>query len=679
MLTYRVNQSPFTADPPGGRSKTRPLAFGGLLFACVALALIWLTLAPAAQAAPTTTVSLTFDDGNADQMQALPIMQQAGVNGTFYIISGVVGAPNYLTADNLKTIAGAGNEIGGHTVDHPDLTTVPSDEAIRQICDGRVALTNMGFKVTSFAYPYAALNPTVETDVKNCGFNSARGLGDIASAHSEAGVTDLAETTPPADPYDLKAVDEIDNTWTLAQMEDVVTKAEAAGGWVIFTFHHICSGTGCDSLSITPTDFTSFVTWLKTQQNVSVKTVDSVIGGDAQPAVSGPAATAHGLINPSLETPGTPAPTVDPGATLTPTPTVFPQCWTGAGFGNNTPTWANTTDAHTGTNAMNLNITGMVSGDPNSGDAKLLPTFDSGGCSPTVTPGTQYNLGTWYKSTGTTQFALYYRDSAGAWYYWTASPWFAAASDWTQATFTTPPAPAGAAGMSFGLALITNGSLTTDDYTMDPVVVQPPTTTTTTTTTTPTTTTTTTTTPVPPADGPAGTNPGGSGTGTTGVTTAPATPKPPATSGGSKGVTKQRNVVIQVPPTSVSLGHGKTAIVSLKCNAAQSSNYCTGKLALTVKGQTVTKRFRIKTRHTGRIAVTLPKRARAVAAGKNHPTLHAKVKISTDQARGPAMITWGTLNIRTATAQRTTVNQVPLLGQGLKRGTRVAIPFQSGD
>src|SRR5215831_14257462 len=42
----------------------------------------------------------------------------------------------------------------------------------------------------------------------------------------------------------------------------------------------------------------------------------------------------------------------------------------------------------------------------------------------------------------------------------------AAASTWTQATFTTPAVPAGANGVSFGLALIANGSLTTDDYSL---------------------------------------------------------------------------------------------------------------------------------------------------------------------------------------------------------------------
>ena len=699
MVTCYVDESRLTASPLGGRSTARPLVFGGLFLACVVLALSWLVLAPAAQAAPSTVVSLTFDDSNADQMQALPIMQQYGVNGTFYTISGVVGAPNYLTLANLQTIAAAGNEIGGHTVTHPDLTTVPSDEAVRQICDGRVTLTDWGFRVTSFAYPYAALNPTVEADVKNCGFNSARGLGDIASAHSEPGVTELAEKVPPADPYDLAAVDEIDTSWTPAQMEAVVTNAEKAGGWVIFTFHHICSGTGCDSLSITPADFTTFVAWLKTQQDVSVKTVDSVIGGAVQPAVAGPPAPAHGLVNPSLETPGAATPTVDtptssdttttttaptasdstaPAAAAAAADTVLPECWTGAGWGTNTPTWANTTDAHSGSNAVNLNITGYT-----SGDAKLLPTLDLGGCSPTVTPGTAYNLGTWYKSTGTTQFALYYRDSAGAWYYWTSSPYFAAASDWTQATWTTPAAPAGATGISFGLALIANGSLTTDDYSLDPAPVlqdpTPPTTTTPPASTTPPTSTT------PPAStpssSPAPTNPGGLGIGPAGVTTMPATPKPPATSPPSNSVTTRGSVVIQVRPVTVKLNRGTTAIVSLRCNAAPPSKYCTGKLALTIKGQTVTKRFRIKTRHTARIAVKLPQRARAAAAANKHPTLHARVKISTNQAaHGAASVTWGTLNITTATPRRGLVTRVPLLGgHAVKPGSRVAIPLQPGD
>lgn len=404
------------------------------------------TAATANAAVKQTQVALTFDDGNADQMTVLPILAAHHMVGTFYIITGSVGAPNYLTQANIATIAAAGNEIGGHTVSHPDLTSVPAAEATRQICNGRATLASWGYQVTDFAYPYADLNASVEAIVKSCGFNSGRGLGDIASAHGCTGCA-VAESVPPKDAYDLQAVDELDNTWTLAQMEAVVTAAEAKGGMVPFTIHHLCDGTGCDPLSITPTLFDQFLTWLGTQSSkgVSVKTVHQILGGTVKPIVTAPASTNTVLPNPSLETS-----TTGDG---------FPDCYMPAGYGNNTATWAETTDAHTGKVAEQLTVTGYT-----DGDAKLLPTFDLGSCTPAITAGNVYTASVWYKSTGISQFALYTRTVGGYWSYWTSGPWLAPAATWTQAVFTLPAAPAGAVGVSFGIAMIANGTLETDDY-----------------------------------------------------------------------------------------------------------------------------------------------------------------------------------------------------------------------
>ncbi|HEX3785682.1 MAG TPA: polysaccharide deacetylase family protein [Pseudonocardiaceae bacterium] len=402
--------------------------------------------APAATTTKPVQVSLTFDDGNADQMTALPYLQKYHMNGTFYIITGVVGAPNYLTQANIATIASEGNEIGGHTVSHPDLTSVPQDEAMRQICNGRATLASWGYQVTDFAYPYADLNPAVEADVKACGFNSGRGLGDIASSHGCTGCA-TAESVPPKDAYDLAAVDEIDSTWSLAQMEQVVTTAEKKGGWLIFTFHHFGTcGAACDP-EITLPLFDSFLSFIQGQESkgVSVKTVHQVDGGTVKPIVTEPPSTNTTLPNPSLE-----ASTTGDG---------FPDCFMPAGYGTNTPTWARTTNAHTGSYAQQVSVTGY-----SDGDAILLPTFDLGACTPAVIPGDSYNLSIWYESTAITQFALYTRTAGGYWSYWTSGPWLAPASTWTQATFATPAVPAGQVGISFGLAVIANGSLTTDDY-----------------------------------------------------------------------------------------------------------------------------------------------------------------------------------------------------------------------
>ena len=114
-----------------------------------------------------------------------------------------------------------------------------SDEAQRQVCNARNQLTAWGFPQTSFAYPYATVNASVETIVKNCGYNSARGLGDVQP--KVGGTPGLyAETVPPADAYALRAPDEVDSTWTLTDLQNTVLNAENnGGGWDILTFHHL--------------------------------------------------------------------------------------------------------------------------------------------------------------------------------------------------------------------------------------------------------------------------------------------------------------------------------------------------------------------------------------------------------------------------------------------------------
>jgi cation transport regulator ChaC len=112
--------------------------------------------------------------------------------------------------------------------------------------------------------------------------------------------------------------------------------------------------------------------------------------------------------------------------------------------------------------------------------------------------------------------------------------------------------------------------------------------------------------------------------------------------------TPQGSVCIQVPPANEHVQSGMKVSVYLKCQAALGSTIVTGKLALKVDGQTTTVAFRIRPRKTTAIRLTLPKRARTAAASKKHPTLHATLKISTNQVRGAARITQGKLTIQTA-------------------------------
>lgn len=449
---------------PALRTTRRPLL--GLLLLVLAMTVLPIG-PPTAQAAPPgVVVSLTFDDGLAAQAPAGETLRSRGLRGTFYVVDQWIGAPGYLSRSDLTTLAAAGHEIGGHTVTHPELPTVDPGEARRQVCNDRARLEAWGFRPVSFAYPYASADAGVEQIVAACGYTTARGLGDVRSG-SDCRTCVRAESVQPADPMYLKAPVQVDSTWTLARMKAQVTQARTAGGWVILTFHDICApagSSGCDpTTSTSPTTFQSFVQWLAAYQQVpangtTVRTIDEQVrvsrGANYpayQPAAVSPAPppVAPGLnaiTNASLEV-------LDPASGL-------PACFQRGGWGANTATFSTIAPGRTGVTAAQVSVTGYA-----SGDAKLLPTMDLGQCTPSVVPGETYRVGVWHRSSAVTQFALYYRDAIDRWFYWTSSPWFDPATEWTFVSFDVVVPPE-ARGMSAGLAAITNGAVVTDDYSL---------------------------------------------------------------------------------------------------------------------------------------------------------------------------------------------------------------------
>src|SRR5262249_11169408 len=63
----------------------------------------------------TTTVSLTFDDGFADQKEGAALLRRHGMHGTFFVNSGNLDQPGRLSWADLHLLVADGNEIGGHT------------------------------------------------------------------------------------------------------------------------------------------------------------------------------------------------------------------------------------------------------------------------------------------------------------------------------------------------------------------------------------------------------------------------------------------------------------------------------------------------------------------------------------------------------------------------------------
>jgi peptidoglycan/xylan/chitin deacetylase (PgdA/CDA1 family) len=398
-------------------------------------------IASSAAASGQTTVSLTFDDGTATQYAARSLLASHGMKATFYVNTSKLGtADYYMTWAQVHDLAADGNEIAGHTGFHVDLPQTDPVEAQREICNDRVNLLNQGFQATDFAYPYGTYNASVESMVQNCGYNSARSTSQF--------VPPPAETIPPQDPYAIRVAG---SGGSLATLESYVTRVEQnGGGWAPLIFHEICDG-----CSISQSDLTSFLSWLQPRaaNGTVVKTVQQVIGGAVQPAVQGPTAPpppngTSALRNASLEQ--------DSDANKA------PDCWDFDSYGNNSFIWSRTSDAHSGSYAERVDVSHYV-----DGDSKLVVTRDFGFCTPSVTPGHRYRITTWYKSSAPVHYTVFTRDSLGGFYYWKSSPDFSASSTWTQASFVTDAIPTGVNGLSFGLTLASDGSMTVDDLSFD--------------------------------------------------------------------------------------------------------------------------------------------------------------------------------------------------------------------
>jgi peptidoglycan/xylan/chitin deacetylase (PgdA/CDA1 family) len=126
--------------------------------------------------------SLTFDDGFVDNLEQLaPLLDAEGAPATVFVPSGWLGrthpyAPQtrVMTAAEVRELNARGVEIGAHTHSHPDLTTLPYDEAVAELRRGKQELEELlGVPVETLAYPYGRVNEETRRASREAGFVAA--------------------------------------------------------------------------------------------------------------------------------------------------------------------------------------------------------------------------------------------------------------------------------------------------------------------------------------------------------------------------------------------------------------------------------------------------------------------------------------------------------------------------
>lgn len=285
----------FTQHSRGFRWRYLPGGRPAVICAAL-LAAAWLVAIPtAAAAASPTVVSLNFDDGNSSEytLGYQNALQPAGVNATFYINSGTVGASGRMTWSQVQSLAAAGNDIGGKTVDGYNLTTLSSQQQTSEICNDRQNIISHGISPLAFAYPSGAgsSNSTIVSEVQGCGYGNARTAGSL----SPTGAT-YAETLPPKNWMALRAYVPSGQV-TLSNLQSLVSGAAShGGGWVPIVMLRVCSSTldpanysKCTSSPgwIDLADLQSFISWVGNAGQAGgapAGTVFQTMGGEAKSA-----------------------------------------------------------------------------------------------------------------------------------------------------------------------------------------------------------------------------------------------------------------------------------------------------------------------------------------------------------------------------------------------------------
>ena len=130
---------------------------------------------------PSKAVVITFDDGWKTQYTAaLPLLKKYRLTATFYVVSSYMGYGAYFDWPMTKDVVAAGMTIGGHSIDHSDLTKKPLAEVDRQLRESKATLEKeLGVTVTHFAYPYGAYNNVIIDALKRAGYRSATTLNPL--------------------------------------------------------------------------------------------------------------------------------------------------------------------------------------------------------------------------------------------------------------------------------------------------------------------------------------------------------------------------------------------------------------------------------------------------------------------------------------------------------------------
>ncbi|MHA6999502.1 glycosyltransferase [Aeromonas schubertii] len=152
---------------------------------------------------------ITVDDGYLDNLtRMLPLLEKYGYKAVVYVVTGEdhnrwdVEHPTnpdtrvpLMNSEQLKALVASGHvEIGGHTLTHPRLSQLSSDQQAHEIGENKRQLEALlGHPLLSFAYPYGDLNEGAKAQT-------------IAAGYRYAVATNSGPKVMHRDPYQIRRI-----------------------------------------------------------------------------------------------------------------------------------------------------------------------------------------------------------------------------------------------------------------------------------------------------------------------------------------------------------------------------------------------------------------------------------------------------------------------------------------
>ena len=136
---------------------------------------------------PLRPILLTFDDGYANLVTNVhPLLQKLNFAYTVFLVPQHIGGTNAWVAaegyeptplmdwPGILALQADGVTFGAHTMTHPRLTDLTLDAARQEIAASKdVCEQHLGREVSTFCYPYGAVNGAVADAVRDAGFTHA--------------------------------------------------------------------------------------------------------------------------------------------------------------------------------------------------------------------------------------------------------------------------------------------------------------------------------------------------------------------------------------------------------------------------------------------------------------------------------------------------------------------------